>query len=76
MSSGRIHPGGIPPQTQRDIDARLETLLATHAEELAKAGFWQRSRLRARLEDQAFCEATGCRRSMWHWQVSGSQVIH
>lgn len=75
MSSGRIHPGGIPPQTQRDIDARLEALLAAHSEELAKAGFWPRTRLRSRLEDQAFFEVTGCQRSVWDWRCDGP-VVH
>jgi len=75
MSSGRIHPGGIPPQTRRDIDARLEALLAAHAEELAKAGFWQRARLHSRLEDQAFFAVTGCQRSLWDWRC-GAHVVH
>lgn len=63
MNAGAIHPGGIPPATERRITDRLQALLAANAEVLAEAGMFKRARLKEALADQAFQEVTGCQRS-------------
>ncbi len=75
MGTGAIHPGGIPPATQRRIAAREQELLAANAEALAKAGMFERSRLKRALADQAFHEVTGSQRSAWQAaKLSGSGI--
>jgi len=76
MPTGAIHPGGLPPQTERKIALRLEALLAENAVALAKAGWFKRQRLRAALETQAFREVTGCDRQQWNATRVGDSVIH
>ncbi|NBV20441.1 MAG: hypothetical protein EBS05_00355 [Proteobacteria bacterium] len=76
MPTGAIHPGGLPPQTERKIALRLEALLAENAVVLAKAGWFKRRRLQSTLEAQAFQEVTGCDRLQWNATRVGGSVIH
>ena len=76
MSTGAIHPGGIPPQTQRKIELRLQELLTENSEALQKAGRLKRWRLEEALEAQAFREVTGCQKSVWSVSQLGASGIH
>lgn len=76
MSTGAIHAGGIPPQTQRRIELRLQELLTENSETLQTAGRLKRWRLREALEAQAFQEVTGCDYHLWKVSQLGDSGIH
>jgi hypothetical protein len=76
MSSGRIHAGGIPPQTQRKIELRWQELLTENAETLQKAGRLRRWKLSEALKAQAFREVTGCEMAQWSVSQLDESGIH
>jgi hypothetical protein len=76
VNAGAIHPGGIPPVTERRIGERMKELLAANAEALAQAGMFKRARLKNALADQAFQEVTGSQRAAWQAAKLGGSGIH
>lgn len=65
MSCGRIHPGGLPPKTQRQIESRVSTLLRENEIASGPTGLLKRWWLRQTLRNRVFREVTGCSRGLW-----------